>query len=371
MTANAHMELSRDGQTLHCRGEWTLSGIKKLSRQVPHISQNQITLETSGIIYLDTAGAYKLLQIRNSLQKQKKGVNVAGFSAQHQMIYSLVETKLQQLPANSQLKPQACSWLTLLGHWSVQKIKNTYFFLAFLGEVVIEFGRLNYHTLKNVWRGGLKIIQTAGCQALPIVAMMSFLIGIVLAYQVGLLLKDYGANVYVVEATGIAILREFSPLMTAIIIAGRTSTAFAALIGSMKVNSELDALATMGIAAVERIVLPRVCALVVTLPLLVVWSIFFSLAGSMIMAKSQLNIGYTAFLERFTNEVHLTHYVFGLIKTPVFAFIIATVGCFQGFQTDVNSDSVGLRTTAAAVQAIFLIIVADAFFSILFSWRGL
>ena len=139
----------------------------------------------------------------------------------------------------------------------------------------------------------------------------------------------------------------------------------------MKVNDELDALATMGISTVERLVLPRVLGLLIALPLLVVWSSFFSILGAMVMAKTQLNIGYVTFLQRFEVSVPLKHYVLGMVKTPAFAVIIATVGCFQGFQSGITADSVGLKTTAAAVQAIFLIIIADAFFSVLFGWRGL
>ncbi len=372
MTSFAIIELSQDGQTLSCAGEWTLSGIKVLPSRVAILpSDRDLYLDAAKISNLDTVGAFRLHQFINDFKAAGKKVILSGLNAKHQVIFALVESKLKMFKFDAVVSPKTHSLLEVLGRWGVSKYNNTLFFLAFLGEIVLQFCKMRAHGAQNLWLSGLKIIQTAGCQALPIVATMSFLIGIVLAYQLGMQLKIYGADIYVVEASGIAILREFAPLMTSVLIAGRTSTAFAALIGAMKVNNELDALTTMGVSTVERIVLPRIVGLMIVLPLLVIWSDIFSVLGSMIMAKSQSAIGYRAFLERFGEEVYLRHYVLGLVKTPVFAFIIATVGCFQGFQAGITADSVGVKTTAAAVQAIFLIIVADAFFSVLFSWRGL
>lgn len=373
MTSTAVIELSQDGQTLRCSGEWTLSGIRALAVQDTAILPpgEVLLIAAAEMADLDTIGAFRLLQLITSAEHAGKTVSVEGLSKKHQRIFELVQSNLKRLKSEQVAQPEFASGLALLGYWSVRKVNNTNRFLIFIGEIVLQFCKIRAHGLQNLWQSGLKIIQTAGCQALPIVGMMSFLVGVVIAYQLGVQLRTYGADIYVVDASGIAILREFAPLMTSVIIAGRTSTAFAALIGTMKVNNELDALSTMGISAVERIVLPRVIGLIIVLPLLVVWSSVFSLLGSMIMVKSQLNIGYITFLQRFQEAVGLKQFVLGMVKTPVFAVIISTVGCFQGFQAGITADSVGLKTTAAAVQAIFLIIVADAFFSILFSWRGL
>jgi phospholipid/cholesterol/gamma-HCH transport system permease protein len=370
----AAIQLSPDGQTMHCVGAWTLPGIKTLPVEFSSLltsAGSTLKIDTTKMTDLDTVGAFRLCQLVKVAEESGKKTVFVELNAKHQLIFELVYTNLadeniRELPA---LPRQ--STVELLGAWAVSKWENAYRFSAFIGEIIVQFQKMRAHGLQNLWLAGLKIIQTAGSQALPIVGMMSFLIGIVLSYQLGIQLKIYGADIYVVDASGIAILREFSPLMTSVIIAGRTSTAFAALIGTMKVNDELDALTTMGISAVERLVLPRVLGLVIALPLLVIWSSLFSIIGAMIMAKGQLNIGYITFLQRFSEAVGLKEYVLGLVKTPVFAIIIATVGCFQGFQAGITADSVGTKTTAAAVQAIFLIIVADAFFSILFSWRGL
>ena len=372
MAPTAAIKLSQDGQTLYCAGAWTLSGIKALPRSFAAVlstAGGHLQIDAGGMTDLDTAGAFKFCQWITAVERSGSTVTLVGFTQQHQQIYDLVKSNLKGLHAE-ELAPHE-DVLELLGRWAVHKYETTDRFLVFLGEIVVQFCKIRRHGALNLWWAGLKIIQTAGSEALAIVGMMSFLIGIVLAYQLGVQLEIYGANIYVVDASGIAVLREFAPLMTSVIIAGRTSTAFAALIGAMKVNEELDALSVMGVSAIERIVLPRILGLLIALPLLVIWSSVFSILGSMIMAKAQLHIPYMAFLQRFAAEVGVKNYVLGLIKTPVFAVIIATVGCFQGFQAGITADSVGVKTTAAAVQAIFLIIVADAFFSILFSWQGL
>lgn len=374
MTSTAAIELSQDGQTLRCVGQWTISGVKALPAKFSSLwmhAGDHLQIDTTDVMDLDTIGAFRLHQLMEDAQQAGKKITLVGLTQQHQRIFQLIDENIKNYHPEK-LEPQKTpSGLELLGRWSVEKYDTTLKFLIFIGEIIDHFWKMRAHGLANLWQAVLKIIQTAGCQALPIVGMMSFLVGIVLSYQLGVQLRIYGADIYVVDASGIAILREFSPLMTSVIIAGRTSTAFAALIGTMKVNDELDALSTMGISSVERLVLPRVVGLVIVLPLLVVWSSFFSVLGSMVMAKVQLNIGYITFLQRFSEAVALKQYVLGMVKTPVFAVIIAAVGCFQGFQAGITADSVGLKTTAAAVQAIFLIIIADAFFSVLFSWRGL
>lgn len=373
MIPKAIMESTEEGRTLRCGGEWTIVGTPALPVEFSSLISRlslPVTIECGGITELDTVGAFYLYDLMKQLEASGKKAALTGLKREHASLFKRVEEKAQNIILEP-LKPQKKNVLVFLGEWGVQKWDNIVRFLAFFGEIVVHFWKMRAKEVSHLWRSALKVIQTTGCEALPIVALMSFLVGVVIAYQLGVQLELYGANIYVVDASGIAILREFAPLMTAVIIAGRTSTAFAALIGTMKIGDELDALATMGVSPVERLVLPRVAGVVIVLPLLVVWAIIFSIFGSMVMAKGQLHIGYVAFLTRFQEAVDLKHYVLGMVKTPVFALIISIVGCFQGFQTGISADSVGLKTTAAAVQSIFLIIIADAFFSVLYSWRGL
>ena len=214
-------------------------------------------------------------------------------------------------------------------------------------------------------------MELVGLQALPIVALLACLIGVVLTYQMGLQLKTYGANIYIVYLTGMALQREFAPLITAIIVAGRTSSAFTAQLGSMKVNEELDALTIMGIPPTELLVLPKIIALFLVFPILIFWADVFGTIGSMIMSKFMLNVGYLEFIQRLKESLGVKQYFLGLAKAPVFSMIIALVGCYQGFLVKGSANSVGLSTTKSVVQAIFLIIVADSIFSVVYSWLGL
>lgn len=369
---NAACTLSKDGATLECTGSWNLAGIDEVQAKHKAIIKQARGIKFingKGITHMDTIGAMQLLSIFHGIQKKNQQAKISGLDEQHQKFLTLIEKdskKIQQEMSPEQ--PQGL--LYQVGVWSVDKYEQTIDFLAFVGELAIAF----YHTILNPrhfkWRSIVAAVESTGFYAVPIVSLMLFLIGVVLAYQLATQLEIYGADIYVVDVTGIGILREFAPLITAIIVAGRTSTSFAALIGSMKINEELDAMQTMGLSPMQWLVLPRIIGLIIALPLLTVLGDICGVYGSMVMTKHMLNIGFRAFLERFEYAVEAKHYVLGLVKTPVFALIIAAVGCFQGFQVTISAESVGQKTTKAAVQAIFLIILADAAFSILFNKMG-
>ena len=242
---------------------------------------------------------------------------------------------------------------------------------SFIGETALALLSWVAHPSRIRWRSVLFNIRSAGVDALPIVAILSFLLGVVLAYQAADQLRQFGANIFVADLVGLAMLREFAPLITAIILAGRSGSAYAAQIGTMAVTEELDAMRTIGLSPLEILVLPKLLALLITVPLLTVFADILGVAGGMVMAQAQLGVGYADFLERFVTSISVTHYLVGVGKAPVFAAIIALVGCFQGLQTRGGADSVGRQTTRSVVQAIFLVIVADAVFSIMFSIVGL
>jgi phospholipid/cholesterol/gamma-HCH transport system permease protein len=239
--------------------------------------------------------------------------------------------------------------------------------LGFLGENSLALAGWISHPKRIRWRPILFNLRSAGFDALPIVGLLSLLLGIVVAYQGADQLRRYGANIFVADLVGLSMLREFAPLMTAIIIAGRSGSAYAAQIGTMSVTQEIDAMRTIGIAPLDMLVLPKLTALVIALPLLTVFADVLGVMGGMLMARAQLGVGFGEFLDRFTKAVSITSYLVGIGKAPVFAAIIVMVGCFQGFRTRGGADSVGLQTTRAVVQSIFLVIVADALFSIAFS----
>jgi len=239
--------------------------------------------------------------------------------------------------------------------------------LGFLGQNFLALAGWATHPRRIRWRPILFNLRSAGFDALPIVGLLSLLLGIVVAYQGADQLRQYGANIFVADLVGLSMLREFAPLMTAIIIAGRSGSAYAAQIGTMNVTQEIDAMRTIGIAPLEMLVLPKLIALVIALPLLTVFADVLGVVGGMLMARAQLGVGFGEFLDRFSKAISVTTYLVGIGKAPVFAAIIAMVGCFQGFRTRGGADSVGLQTTRAVVQSIFLVIVADALFSVAFS----
>ena len=243
--------------------------------------------------------------------------------------------------------------------------------LTFVGESAGAFATCVAHPSRLRWRPILFNLRSAGFDALPIVGLQSFLLGIVVAYQAADQLRQFGANIFVADLVGLSMLREFAPLITAIIIAGRSGSAYAAQIGTMAVTEEIDAMRTIGIAPIELLVLPKIIALMIALmialPLLTVFADVLGVLGGMIMARAQLGVTFGEFLDRFVKAVSITAYLIGVGKAPVFAAIITIVGCFQGFRTRGGADSVGRQTTRSVVQSIFLVIVADALFSIAFS----
>jgi phospholipid/cholesterol/gamma-HCH transport system permease protein len=240
--------------------------------------------------------------------------------------------------------------------------------LAFVGETAAAATSLIAHANRIRWRVLLYNLQIDGLNAMPIIGLLSFLMGIVIAYQGSEQLKTFGANIFIVDLVGISLLREIAPLLTAIIVAGRSGSAYTAQIGTMTVTEELDALRALGISPISLLVFPRALALVIALPLLTVFADAVGVFGGMLIASNQLGVTFSEFLNRFEYAIVLRHYLIGISKTPVFAAIVALVGCYQGFRVFGGVDSVGRHTTISVVQAIFLVIVTDSFFSILFSW---
>ena len=253
------------------------------------------------------------------------------------------------------------------GRQSVAALSQATAFLAFIGQVAVAGLDLLRHPRRMRWRVMLREVQIGGVDALPIIGLTAFLLGVVVAYQGADQLRHYGANVFVVELVGYAMLREFAPLIGAIIIAGRSGSAHAAQIGTMVVTEEIDAMRTLGIDPLERLVWPKLLALAVALPLLTVFADMAGVLGGMVMAQTQLDIGYAEFAERFGRVMKGSALLLGVGKALVFAVIIVLVGCFQGFRTRGSADSVGRQTTLSVVQAIFLVIVADALFSVAFN----
>jgi len=280
---------------------------------------------------------------------------------------ALLERIARQAPQRPATPPAAPPLLARFGATSWKVAGEGIAMLSLVGECAVTFARTVRHPTRLRWRQTLHHIGISGLSAMPIVGLLSLLMGIVVTYQGAEQLRRYGANIFVVDLVAVSMLREFAPLVTAIIIAGRSGAAFAAQLGTMSVTEEIDALRVLGIAPAELLVLPRIFALVVAVPLLTMFADAMGVIGGMVMARGRLGVTYAVFLERLPHAIDMSTLWVGLFKAPVFAGIVAIVGCFQGLRTAGGADSVGAQTTRAVVQSIFLIIVADALFSVIFS----
>jgi phospholipid/cholesterol/gamma-HCH transport system permease protein len=360
-------------------GSWTVRGLGVLGPQLaalavpahsPPVAEwaAEPVVDGARIEALDTAGAWVLQKFLRRLQDSDTAVPVRNLRPEFAQLLDVVG---QQATAQTALQPLAnsapSSTLASVGHRAEAAFEEVWALLSFVGETALALAGCVAHPARFRVRPILYNIRSAGLDALPIVGLLSFLLGIVVAYQGAGPLRQYGANIFVVDLVGLSVLREFAPLITAIIIAGRSGSAYAAQIGTMAVTEEIDAMRTLGIEPLELLVLPKILALLIALPLLTVFADVLGVLGGMVMARAKLGVGFDEFIGRFVKAVSVTAYLIGICKAPVFAAIIAVVGCFQGFRTRGGADSVGRQTTRSVVQASFLVIVADALFSVAFS----
>lgn len=362
-------------QSLNLSGNWTAIGLHTAIDQLHSITasiKTKISVDCSGISALDTAGAWVLNKFLNRLKNENVVIVLQAMNPKFATLLDLVANQIDDESNQTKLKtPPSPTVLEKIGKSVVDLFQQSQEFLAFIGETAIAVAGCIMHPARFRWRAILSNIQSSGFNALLIVGLLSFLLGVVVAYQGADQLKQYGANIFVVDLIGLSMLREFAPLITAIIIAGRSGSAYAAQIGTMVVSEEIDAMRTLGISPQEMLVLPKFAALVIALPLLTVFADLLGVLGGMIMANSQLNVGYGEFLDRFAYAVTPTSFLVGIGKAPIFAAIIVIVGCYQGFRTAGGAQSVGQQTTRSVVQSIFLVVVADALFSIGFSTLGI
>ncbi len=356
---------------MRCAGTWTVHALAELDRHMQTLSwpgRGEVILDGSALSSLDTSGAWLLHRTMRQLEKQGCTVSTRGLRPEFASLLQLVASR--ELPTEPSTAA-APGWLARVGRHALYGMIGAGDYLAFVGESAIVLLRSAVQPRRLRWRVILHNMQVAGVDALPITGFLSFLMGIVIAYQGADQLQRLGANIFIVDLVGLAMLRELSPLLTAIIVAGRSGSAFTAQIGTMKVTEEIDALRTIGVGAQEQLVLPKIVALVIVLPLLTVYTDITGVLGGMVMARAKLDITFDAFLDRLHEAIALSSYWTGISKAPVFAAIIALVGCYRGFHVTGSAESVGEQTTMSVVQSIFLVIATDALFSILFIWLDL
>ncbi|MEM7442502.1 MAG: MlaE family lipid ABC transporter permease subunit [Pseudomonadota bacterium] len=355
-------------------GVWDLSTAGLLDARLPRIAAPEggspIAVDLAGIDRLDTAGAWLLERIRRRFAAGGRDVRFVRVpETLVDLIADVQKVDIDNMPPPFRRRPFLI-FLNSAGEVIVNFYHESVQLLNFLGLVLITLGKVIVRPSKIRGASTVYHMEATGIRAMFIVGLLSFLIGVVLAYQGAQQLAEFGAQIFVVDLLGVSILRELGVLLTAIMVAGRSGSAFTAQIGTMMVNQEIDALETLGLDPIEVLVIPRVMALMVTMPLLVFFADIVGLFGGALVAAGALGIDFGAFMNRLQDAVELRTFFAGLIKAPVFAFVIGMVGCFQGMRVTGSAESVGRQTTQSVVQSIMLVLVLDAGFSVLFAQIG-
>ena len=359
-------ERSDDSGAGTCRisGALTITRAASTQREIDALP-DPVTIDLSGVEKMDTVGAWLVHRAVRDRNARVVGASPDGLKLLEQVAEADHPTRTRPEEGNS-----AARALDELGTWTIEAGRTLVGLLGFLGAVVIGSGAIIRRPKRFRLNAVVQRFDLVGVRALGIIGLMTFLIGIVIGQQGAVQLQQFGAEVYTINLIGRLSVRELATLMTAIMVAGRSGSAFAAQIGTMKITEEIDAMRTIGVSPVEALVIPRMLAAVVMMPLLSFYAMMMSILGGGIYVWVDLGIPPGTFIQRIREVVPITDLWVGLIKAPVFGFIIALAGCFQGMQVEGNSEEVGTRTTAAVVQAIFLVIVLDAVFAVFFSQVG-
>lgn len=352
-------------------GDLSLAHIRAISEAIEGLpGDGEVTLDLSDVRRLDTAGAWSLLRYADTVKAAGGKVRIAGASDAHTALIDTVrEDRVQERP-----EPEVrrlSDRLEALGRQVVSALWLALDVAGYLGLFLSRLGRAALNPREFRLTALVRHCEEVGLRALPIVALMAFLIGVILAYQGAAQLRQFGAEVFVVDLIAVSLLRELGILLTAIIVAGRTASAFTASIGSMKMREEVDAMRTLGIDPVQALIVPRVLALVIVLPILGLVANLSGLVGGAIMAWIELGISPETFRIRLANYDNFLNAMAGFIKAPVFAMLIGIVGCYAGMQVQGNAESLGMMTSKAVVASIMLVIVADGLFSIFFLRVGI
>jgi phospholipid/cholesterol/gamma-HCH transport system permease protein len=362
------LAVDRDGGVLHLRGGWVLPQLQALLPRTAaaRLPSRALTLDASGLTALDTAGALLLLRTLRASGLPLDQHRLTGLRPADEALLRLVDSRLAPERPAAEPHFQFRRLLARIGQAVEQFLAGGREFLGFVGLVMVTLGQVLVGRRRLRWTSTVFHMEQVGLDAVPIVALLTFLVGAVVAFVGATALRDFGAEVFTVELVSISFLREFGVLLTAILLAGRSGSAFTAQIGSMKSREELDAIQALGLDAIELLVVPRLIALLVMLPLLAFIAMLMGIVGGGLVGVLALDITPGMFISRLHEMTDLVHFWVGMSKAPVFAFLIAAVGCMEGFKVEGSAESVGRHTTSSVVQSIFLVIVFDALFAMFF-----
>ncbi len=362
-----------DRVILRAGGAWVLAATADLDERLsylPPIRARQAAIDLTEIARLDTAGAWLLHRTRKRLREHGVEADYEAARPAHAAILERIAACDRDQPLERDEPSPLLAVLERFGRGLYAAAEEAADLLNFLGAAAHATGRAVLRPRRIRTIPLLSHIERTGLDALPIVGLLAFLIGVVVTFQGADQLRRFGAEIFTVNLLGVSILREMAVLLTAIIIAGRSGSAFAAQIGAMQVNQEIDAMRTIGLDPLDVLVLPRLLALAITLPLLTVFADLMGVLGGAVMCVSVLDISTVQFTERFKTVVPISAFWVGMVKAPIFGLLIALVGCREGLKVGGSAESVGTHTTRSVVVSIFLVIAVDAVFSVFFSTIG-
>jgi phospholipid/cholesterol/gamma-HCH transport system permease protein len=366
MARPADFTLTRSdaGRTVVCTGDWTAIAMgeanERLEAALAGVSDATIDLRTIG--RCDTAGAYGVLKAAQRASQAPKIIA----RPEVDRLLELVDHAVKAEPTPHFVRAPVRELFERIGRGMVHLGLEAFDTMVFFGHLLVAVGRAFANPRKVRWAACFSLAERAGLDAIPIVTITTFFIGAVVGLLGANMLTTFGAQVYVVELIGVAVLREFNVLITALLLAGRSSSRFAAEIGAMKMNQEIDAMQVLGVDSFDALVFPRFFALFMTIPLLTFAATIAGLAGGLFVAWSQLGLGPVFFFQQLLDNVGPKHFWVGMSKAPVLAVIIAGIGCRQGMEVGGDVESLGRRVTSAVVHAIFATILIDAIFAIIY-----
>ena len=359
-----HFNQAEGRDCLTLGGDWTVAHYIDLKKQLANLGDvpQSVTCNIESMKKLDTAGVQLLYRALGEHKLRQLPLT----EQQHNLIDTVINACSNQEPP---LPPKSNGFVKMLeriGIFSSNLYRNQRDLLGFMGATLQSAAQVIGRPSR--WRVTAFVAQLeeTGLNALPIVALLTFLVGAVVAFLGATVLSDFGASIYTINLVGFSFLREFAVLLTAIMLAGRTASAFTAQLGSMKANEEIDALRAQGLNPLELLVLPRVLAMLVSLPALTLVAMASGIGGGMVISALTLDISPALFLHIFERDTGINHFWVGMIKAPVFAFVIAIIGCNEGFKVSGSAHSVGEHTPSSVVQSIFMVILLDALFALFF-----
>ncbi|WP_296184980.1 ABC transporter permease [Pseudomonas sp. UBA1879] len=372
---SASLDTSTQPTQLWIVGDWTLAHYHDLKRQTDALSDGfsaATHVDMSRLGALDTAGASLLVELLGAQRLRLLAVQAPNLPESSRALMQTIQSALHDYcePLKDPEIAVGTQLLARIGSAVEVVWRDTLQLLGFVGLILQTFVTTMFRPRR--WRTTSVIahIEQIGLDAAPIVALLTFMVGAVVAFLGATVLKAFGATIFTVDLIGFSFLREFAVLLTAILLAGRTASAFTAQIGSMKANEELDALQTLGLSPTEMLVLPRVLALLISLPILTFLAMICGIVGGGVVCALSLGISPAMFLSLMQADIGVQHFLVGIVKAPIFAFFIAAIGCLEGFKVEGSAESVGAHTTSSVVQSIFVVIVLDALAAMFFMEIG-